>query len=197
MSNIAFFNGICEQKTLKDALTGQGFLSPKPYDPGNGIKNDGLKFEKEGWLIPTHSDQVKGVCVHYESKCPGHLCVHVEIDPYEKGKSMNEEDDPRFITLASELKIKAMLLQNIQEYFSENKEVSAAVYALPLPPRSTDHPNTNAAVKFQKLGKDCTTEECAEFFAIVINLVTPAIDTIVANHLTTLSSGKTGQPSKT
>jgi len=103
MSNITFFEDICEQQILKDALLKHGFLKPNPYTPEGGVRNDGLKFEKRNWFLPATGDRVERVCVHYESARRGHFCIHVEIDPYDKGKSI-KPGDRRLITLAFELK---------------------------------------------------------------------------------------------
>jgi len=72
----------------------------------------------------------------------------------------------------------------IRESIIGDQDIVAKLYASTKSLDAIDHPNTNAAVKFDKLNKDATAEDCAEFFANVIELATPIVDDLITKHLT-------------
>src|SRR5262245_19952564 len=100
--DITFLRQILEIEEFTHACSRHGHRKPTLYEPGGGVRNPGLKIEKNSWSLCTKGDQVERVGVHYESVRPGHFAIHVEIEPYEKGKSI-KENDIRLTTLAYQL----------------------------------------------------------------------------------------------
>lgn len=176
-----FFIKVIEQDVLTKAIREHGFLKPSPYDPTGGSRTPGLKILKRDWSLPPSGDRIEGVGVHFEFKRPRHFYIHVEIEPYDNGKSI-KPNDPRLVRLADELRTKAELLASIRSRIMEDETTKEESRATISGLGDTDKPNTNGAVKFEGLSDDCSPHECAEFLAGIIAKVTKFVDLSVAEQ---------------
>ncbi len=182
MSDDEFFHLVKDNRQVTDVLAKHGFLEPIVYRRGDGgVHNDGVIFRKRAWYLPAKGERVERVNVHFECTRPGHLARHVEIDPYEKAKSI-KANDVRLTTLADELKRKADLLGTVRHRVMSDDLVEHRFGATTSQLEPVDHPNANSAVKFSGPDAHCSPEEFAVFVAEVIDALAPTIDELVAAH---------------